>query len=312
MTIKIINIERIGDFMPATINEIGNKYNHLIVTRRDKVKNCRSFWICKCEICGKEYSFSGTALRQNPNHFDCPTCEKVGQQYGRLKVIEYAYTSEDRHKYWMCECECGNREIIKATDLNTSKRVECLICQKKKHKTQYINETGKRYGKLTVLELDTEKSSKNAFWKCKCDCGTLLTVEGTKLRSGHTQSCGCIISTGEFKISQILSNANISFKKQVTFENCLDKKQLRFDFGVYNDNNELQYLIEFDGIQHFGFTEGWNDEQNYKDTKRKDSIKNNYCFINQIPLIRIPYYHQNSLSLNDLLLKTSKYIVKDQ
>ena len=298
--------------MPATINEIGNKYNHLIVTRRDKVKNCRSFWICKCEICGKEYSFSGTALRQNPNHFDCPTCEKVGQQYGRLKVIEYAYTSEDRHKYWMCECECGNREIIKATDLNTSKRVECLICQKKKHKTQYIDETGKRYGKLTVLELDTEKSSKNAFWKCKCDCGTLLTVEGTKLRSGHTQSCGCIISTGEFKISQILSNANISFKKQVTFENCLDKKQLRFDFGVYNDNNQLQYLIEFDGIQHFGFTEGWNDEQNYKDTKRKDSIKNNYCFINQIPLIRIPYYHQNSLSLNDLLLKTSKYIVKDQ
>ena len=298
--------------MPATINEIGNKYNHLIVTRRDKVKNCRSFWICKCEICGKEYSFSGTALRQNPNHFDCPTCEKVGQQYGRLKVIEYAYTSEDRHKYWMCECECGNREIIKATDLNTSKRVECLICQKKKHKTQYIDETGKRYGKLTVLELDTEKSSKNAFWKCKCDCGTLLTVEGTKLRSGHTQSCGCIISTGEFKISQILSNANISFKKQVTFENCLDKKQLRFDFGVYNDNNELQYLIEFDGIQHFGFTEGWNDEQNYKDTKRKDSIKNNYCFINQIPLIRIPYYHQNNLSLNDLLLKTSKYIVKDQ
>ena len=298
--------------MPATINEIGNKYNHLIVTRRDKVKNCRSFWICKCEICGKEYSFSGTALRQNPNHFDCPTCEKVGQQYGRLKVIEYAYTSEDRHKYWLCECECGNREIIKATDLNTSKRVECLICQKKKHKTQYIDETGKRYGKLTVLELDTEKSSKNAFWKCKCDCGTLLTVEGTKLRSGHTQSCGCIISTGEFKISQILSNANISFKKQVTFENCLDKKQLRFDFGVYNDNNELQYLIEFDGIQHFGFTEGWNDEQNYKDTKRKDSIKNNYCFINQIPLIRIPYYHQNSLSLNDLLLKTSKYIVKDQ
>ena len=298
--------------MPATINEIGNKYNHLIVTRRDRVKNCRSFSICKCEICGKEYSFSGTALRQNPNHFDCPTCEKVGQQYGRLKVIEYAYTSEDRHKYWMCECECGNREIIKATDLNTSKRVECLICQKKKHKTQYIDETGKRYGKLTVLELDTEKSSKNAFWKCKCDCGTLLTVEGTKLRSGHTQSCGCIISTGEFKISQILSNANISFKKQVTFENCLDKKQLRFDFGVYNDNNELQYLIEFDGIQHFGFTEGWNDEQNYKDTKRKDSIKNNYCFINQIPLIRIPYYHQNSLSLNDLLLKTSKYIVKDQ
>ena len=297
--------------MPATINEIGNKYNHLVVIRRGEVKNRRSFWICECEICGKEYSFSGTALRQNPDHFDCPTCEKIGQQYGKLKVIEYAYTSEDRHKYWMCECECGNHEVVKATDLNTGKKIECLICQKKKHKTQYIDETGKRYGRLTVLELDTEKSSKNAFWKYKCDCGTLLSVEGTKLRSEHTQSCGCIASSGEFKISQILSNANISFKKQVMFENCLDKKQLRFDFGVYNDNDELLYLIEFDGIQHFEFTGGWNDEQNHEDTKRRDAIKNNYCFVNQIPLIRIPYYHQNSLSLNDLLLETSKYIVKD-
>ena len=130
--------------MPATINEIGNKYNHLTVIRRGETKNRRSFWVCQCELCGEEYEFSGTALRKNPSLFDCPTCEKIGQRYGKLTVIEYAYTSEDRHKYWKCKCDCGNHEVVKATDLNTGKKVECLICQKKKHKSQYIDETGKR------------------------------------------------------------------------------------------------------------------------------------------------------------------------
>lgn len=45
-TIKITYIERTGDFMPLKINEIGNKYNHLIVRRRGETKNQRSFWIC--------------------------------------------------------------------------------------------------------------------------------------------------------------------------------------------------------------------------------------------------------------------------
>ena len=242
--------------MPIIINEIGNKYNHLIVTGKSKSKNGRNFWICQCELCKKEYEFSGTALRKNPSHFDCPFCEKIGQQYGRLTVIKYAYTSKDRHKYWLCECECGNIEPVKSTDLNSGKRVECLICQKTKHKTQYLDEVGNKYGKLTVLELDMEKSGKNAFWKCKCDCGTVLSVQGTKLRSEHTRSCGCLNSSGELKISQMLSEANIPFKKQITFDNCVDEKQLRFDFGIYDDNNKLLYLIEFDGSQHYYSTGG--------------------------------------------------------
>lgn len=231
--------------MPIKINEIGNKYNHLIVRRKGETKNQRNFWVCQCELCGKEYEFSGTALRKNPSLFDCLTCEKIGQKYGKLTVIEYAYTSKDRHKYW----------------------------------------------------------------KCKCDCGTIVSVEGTKLRSKHTQSCGCLVSSGELKISQLLFEAEIPFKKQIIFDNCLDKKQLRFDFGVYNGNDELLYLIEFDGIQHFNATGGWNDEQNHEETKRRDAIKNNYCLVNNIPLIRIPYYHQDNLILEDLLI-TSNYLVK--
>src|SRR5690349_8096034 len=30
------------------------------------------------------------------------------------------------------------------------------------------------------------------YWRCVCSCGTVTTVNGAHLRSGHTQSCGCL------------------------------------------------------------------------------------------------------------------------
>lgn len=56
---------------------------------------------------------------------------------------------------------------------------------------QIINEEGKRYGKLQVLGLDHVTEKGKAYWECVCDCGETTVVLGTKLRNGHTRSCGC-------------------------------------------------------------------------------------------------------------------------
>jgi hypothetical protein len=51
---------------------------------------------------------------------------------------------------------------------------------------------GERYGRLTVLELATERDNrKNRHWRCKCDCGAIRVVRSNHLRSGDTVSCGC-------------------------------------------------------------------------------------------------------------------------
>lgn len=55
---------------------------------------------------------------------------------------------------------------------------------------KFIDLTGKRFGKLTVLER-VENTNPQIRWKCKCDCGTEKTIQGGHLRSGHTSSCGC-------------------------------------------------------------------------------------------------------------------------
>lgn len=49
---------------------------------------------------------------------------------------------------------------------------------------------GKIFNRLTVIEISHRK--KRIFWLCKCTCGKETKVAGTKLSSGHTQSCGCL------------------------------------------------------------------------------------------------------------------------
>lgn len=53
------------------------------------------------------------------------------------------------------------------------------------------NLTGKTFGKLTVLRR-VESDSKDLKWECKCDCGNVVQVEGSKLQDGLITSCGCV------------------------------------------------------------------------------------------------------------------------
>lgn len=54
----------------------------------------------------------------------------------------------------------------------------------------YIDLTGNRYGRLTVLRYyKTER--KRVYWLCRCDCGNEIAVYAASLKDGRTKSCGC-------------------------------------------------------------------------------------------------------------------------
>ena len=55
-----------------------------------------------------------------------------------------------------------------------------------------IDMTGCRFGRLTVISRSGNINNGAAAWVCKCDCGTVCVVKGNYLRSGHTESCGCL------------------------------------------------------------------------------------------------------------------------
>lgn len=52
--------------------------------------------------------------------------------------------------------------------------------------------TGKPFGRLTVIDQAETKKSGQIYWNCKCRCGKLATIRGSRLRAGITESCGCL------------------------------------------------------------------------------------------------------------------------
>ena len=55
-----------------------------------------------------------------------------------------------------------------------------------------IDLTGKRFGRLTVLERVSNSSRGEPMWSCVCDCGERRIVYGQNLRAGQVKSCGCL------------------------------------------------------------------------------------------------------------------------
>lgn len=49
----------------------------------------------------------------------------------------------------------------------------------------------KRVGILTPLYLTEKRSGGNRYWMCQCDCGNLIEVSASNLKSRHVTSCGC-------------------------------------------------------------------------------------------------------------------------
>ena len=56
------------------------------------------------------------------------------------------------------------------------------------------NLQGQKFGRLTVIEQDTEHKGAAAYWKCQCECGNIKSIRGSNLTSKNkpTRSCGCL------------------------------------------------------------------------------------------------------------------------
>lgn len=51
---------------------------------------------------------------------------------------------------------------------------------------------GQVFGRLSVIESAERALSGRTQWACRCECGTVVVVTTSNLRSGHTRSCGCL------------------------------------------------------------------------------------------------------------------------
>lgn len=58
--------------------------------------------------------------------------------------------------------------------------------------SNFIDLTGKKYNLLTVIEKAEKTPQGKTNWMCRCECGNIVKVNGSNLRSGSVKSCGCL------------------------------------------------------------------------------------------------------------------------
>ena len=239
--------------------------------------------------------------------------DQTNKRFGKLTAL-YRTLDKNKHKQWVLKCDCGNYVNITTYGFTSGRTISCGCYAKEvASHIKFQDLTGQRFGKLTVKSFDkfvnNNFGTRQAYWLCQCDCDPegkhLISVITCNLKSGHTVSCGCIKSNGEYKISKILNQNNILFYKGYCFKNAQFSQtqgNMIFDFFVNNS-----YIIEYDGIQHYQEVPYFKKGLDY--VQQHDKEKNQWCKDNNIPLIRIPYWHLNDLKIEDLLLETSEYII---
>ncbi len=144
---------------------------------------------------------------------------------------------------------------------------------------------------------------KNSGTKIKIICkkdghGIFEQNPSNHISKTHPQGCPiCKSPQGEIKIINFLSKNKINYIRQKRFNDCRYLYPLPFDFYI----PDLNICIEFDGMQHFVPVKKFGGIERLKETKLRDTIKNNYCVNNKIKLIRIKYTENVEKKLNKLL-----------
>lgn len=160
----------VGD-KPNNFKDITNKqYNFLKVLYLVGFKNNRAEWLCQCTNCGNYVIVNSHNLRSG--HTKSCGCliseklrkDKVGKQYGLLKVIKYD-CSKNEMPYYIVECQnCKKVYSISGHALDTQYSCGCLSMSNNAH---IIYQTLKNSSLYHLQNVQTEKTFDDCVFKQK-------------------------------------------------------------------------------------------------------------------------------------------------
>ena len=274
----------------------------------------KSKWKCECE-CGNIKNVDGNCLRRGGSK-SCGKCGSKknkaidmtgwnmwehGVPNSKITVIRQL-PSEGGHALWECKCNCGNPNTFKVDGCNL-RSGHTLTCGCSRASQNIKNRTGQIINDIYIGEMVGQDKKGSILYDCTCFCGNHFISTATRIINGHTKSCGCLKSKGEKKIRTLLEQNKVIFVQEYPLEEVLTEKNnpRRIDFAIFV-NNKLQYFIEYHGEQHYKNTNNW-----YR--PEADEEKRNYCQQKNIPLIEIPYWHYDNITIDDLCPETSQFLI---
>lgn len=115
-------------------------------------------------------------------------------------------------------------------------------------------------------------------------------------------------SRGEIKIEDILNAEGIRFIEEYSFPDLVSSsgRPLRFDFAVLDDNDDIDFLIEFQGIQHYEAKSKFGGKPGLYRQQYNDNQKRKYCIAHNLTLVVIPYWDESRIDY-DYIMELAGY-----
>ena len=128
--------------------------------------------------------------------------------------------------------------------------------------------TGQKFGRLKILKLAykkirNDKKSSRCYWLCQCDCGNTSIVLTDLLKSGHTQSCGCIAKEKRLKA---LTKHNLSNTRLYNIwcgikSRCYNKNFIEYkNYGGRGITICNEWKNDFQNFYDWSMTNGYTDD----------------------------------------------------
>ena len=200
----------------------------------------------------------------------------TGKRFGNLVVIARANdhiskSGKTKTVVWRCRCDCGNEVEVQGLNLRNGHIKSCGCYRSKFSRMKLDNLTGKRFGKLLVLERAENQISQaghpTTMWKCQCDCGNIAVVNAQLLKRGSTQSCGCKVNVQ----NGLSRTRQYSIWNQMTSRCKSKKNQAYADYG----GRGIKVCDEWSGENGFINFYNWAMNNGYRDDLTIDRINVN-------------------------------------
>lgn len=111
---------------------------------------------------------------------------KVGDVFGGLTVLKTGLRfGALKRRGCLCRCECGREGVYPNNSLLSGERKYCGC------RGRARIEVGERFGRLVVLRTGLIRDDGARMSECRCDCGSVVAVADSDLKSGRVITCGC-------------------------------------------------------------------------------------------------------------------------
>lgn len=108
--------------------------------------------------------------------------------------------------------------------------------------------SGQQFGYLTALEPTGEKDRKDLVWRCVCKCGGEICLPATRLITGHTLSCGCMLAEHLQKTNMYIAGTSI---RQALADNPKSKHAKSGFTGITEKNGKWRAQISYKGQYYY-------------------------------------------------------------